>query len=98
MASRRLPLGSVILVDSVPAVLHGKAAVGPRRQLDVVHGTLIGDASRGRSPGPLIGDELLRHIVITGIDGVMQLPEVFQSWGRLERLEGGHGAALFRSV
>src|ERR1700688_1960747 len=97
-AWRDLPLWRVVLLISVPAVLHGKAAVGPRRLLDVVHGPLVGDPSRSCSTRSLIGDELLWHVVIPGVNGIMQLPKIFQSRRCLQRLEGRYGATLFRSI
>ena len=72
-------LRRVFLLKSVSAVLHREAAIGPSRQLDVIHGAFVGNAGRGRSAGSLIGDEFLRHVVVSGVFCKVQLPEVFQA-------------------
>ena len=71
--------GRVILLESVPAVLHREAAIGPSRQLNVVYRAFVGNTGRRRSSGPLIGYEFLGHVVVPGVNCVMQLPEVFQA-------------------
>src|SRR3974390_2805197 len=89
-----LLLCGVFLFESIPAVLHGKAAVRPGRQLDIVYSSFIRHTRCGGSTRSLIGDELLRHVVVSGIDRVMQLPKVFQFRRRFQTLESRHGPAL----
>jgi len=86
---------TILFVVPIARVRNGKTAVRSRHDLDVVRCSFVRNSRHKCASRSQIGDELFGRIVITGIDRVVQLPEVFQPRRFLERLESGDRSAFF---
>src|SRR6266550_4955695 len=95
---RCLLVPPVVLVISVACVGNGETAIGPGRDLNGIHRSFIWDARGGCAANPQIGNKLLGGIVVSGVNRVVQLPQIFQTRRFLQRLERSNRPTFFCAV
>src|SRR5258708_33211108 len=96
--TKELFMRTILFAVSVARIRDGETAVRSRRDLDVVRCSFVRNSCHKRASRSQVSDERFRRIVVSGINRVVQLPEVFQPRRFLERLESGGSSAFFPAV